>query len=360
VEGVVVNHGFWRGRRVFVTGHTGFKGSWLALWLAQAGAAVTGYALPARTEPSLFLLAGVSGAIASIEGDVRDLNALQTAVHEANPEIVFHLAAQSLVRPSYVDPVGTYATNVMGTVHVLEALRGCTARAAVIVTSDKCYENREWVWGYREVEPLGGHDPYSNSKACAELVTAAYRASFFNRKASPRIATARAGNVIGGGDWADDRLVPDMMRAFAARRPVLIRNPHSIRPWQHVLEPLHGYISLAEALSADDGAQYADAWNFGPHDDDARTVEWIVERVAQQWGDGARWAVDANPQPPEAKYLKLDSSKSRQLLGARPRTTLATALEWTVAWYRNCAASPDRARELILGDIARFENLQHD
>ena len=279
---------FWRGKRVFLTGHTGFKGSWLSIWLHSLGAEVTGYALEPPTDPSLFSLAGVDGLLTSIIADVRDLERLQAEMVHAAPEIVIHMAAQPLVRDSYKIPVETYATNVMGTVHLLEALRSCPAlRAVVNVTTDKVYENREWLWGYREIEPMGGYDPYSNSKGCSELVTAAYRSSYFNPLDYSRhgvaVATARAGNVIGGGDWANDRLIPDVVRSILAGEPVQIRNPGAIRPWQHVLEPLSGYLTLAEHLFAG-GARYAQGWNFGPAEEDARPVAWLVERLCSDWG----------------------------------------------------------------------------
>lgn len=324
---------FWRGKRVFLTGHTGFKGSWLSLWLQSAGAHVCGYALAPDTEPALFNIARVADGMTSIAGDVRDLAAVQRAMNEFKPEIVIHMAAQALVRRSYQDPVETYATNVMGTVHVLEAARQAgSVRCIVNVTSDKCYDNKEWVWGYREGEPMGGHDPYSNSKGCSELVTSAYRDSFM-RQAGIALGSGRAGNVIGGGDWAADRLVPDILRSFERQEPVLIRNPHAIRPWQHVLEPLSGYLLLAEKLWQD-GPAHAEGWNFGPNDEDARPVQWIVERMVNAWGNGATWQVDASEHPHEAHYLKLDISKARQRLGWRPRWRLDTTLDHIAAWHR--------------------------
>lgn len=329
---------FWRGRRVLVTGHTGFKGSWLSLWLQEMGAQVTGYALAPPTEPSLFVEARVADGMRSVIGDVRDLDRLCGVFSEEQPEIVFHLAAQPLVRLSYEQPVETYATNVMGTVHLLEAVRRtASVRAVVNVTSDKCYENREWLWGYRENEPMGGYDPYSNSKGCAELVTAAYRSSYFNprdhAKHGVALASARAGNVIGGGDWARDRLIPDILAAFEARRPVVIRNPAATRPWQHVLEPLRGYLMLAQQLT-EAGVQYAEGWNFGPEDDDAKPVQWIVERLVRAWGPDAAWTLDAGGHPHEARYLKLDCSKARALLGWTPRWELSRALAEIVDWHR--------------------------
>lgn len=305
-----MNPAFWPGRRVLVTGHTGFKGGWLSLWLQQLGAAVTGYALAPPSRPSLFETARVGESMDSTVGDVRDFDTLQATVAKYRPEIVFHLAAQPLVVPSYQQPVETYATNIMGTVHLLEAVRQVGGvRVVVNVTSDKCYANREWLWGYRENEPMGGEDPYSSSKGCAELVTAAYRASFFPPADYARhglaLASARAGNVIGGGDWAAHRLIPDMIRAFQASRPTSIRCPEAVRPWQHVLEPLSGYLTLAEHLWIE-GPALAEGWNFGPREHDARPVRWLVDRLAELWSDDASWEPDGEPHPHEAHYLKLD------------------------------------------------------
>jgi CDP-glucose 4,6-dehydratase len=294
MESMVMSDSFWTGKRVFLTGHTGFKGGWLGLWLQKRGAVVTGYSLDPTTTPSLYDLTATASSMRSVIADIRDLDRLRNAMLECAPDVVFHLAAQPLVRRSYGDPVETYSTNVMGTVHVLEAIRSCSSvRSAVVVTSDKCYENREWQWGYRENEPMGGYDPYSNSKGCAELVSASYRSSFFNqahhKEHGVALATARAGNVIGGGDWSGDRLVPDLLRAFGEGRTADIRNPHAVRPWQHVLEPLHGYMMLAEKLFVQ-GPAWAEAWNFGPNDSDARPVSWIADRLAGIWGDGAAMA----------------------------------------------------------------------
>ena len=331
---------FWANKRVFLTGHTGFKGGWAALWLQKMGARVTGFALAPPTEPALFDVARVGDGMTSIIGDIRDARALEAALVAADPEIVIHMAAQPLVRASYDDPVGTYATNVMGTVHLLETVRKApSVRACVVVTTDKCYENREWAWGYREDEAMGGHDPYSNSKGCAELVTSAYRRSFFSG-GDVALASGRAGNVIGGGDWAVDRLVPDILRAVEQGEPVLIRNPLAIRPWQHVLEPVGGYLVLAQALWANPAAA-AEAWNFGPRDEDARPVQWIVERMCEAWGEGAGWTRDESVQPHEARYLKLDISKARAGLGWRPRWSLREALERIVAWHRAWLAGAD-------------------
>ena len=353
-----MNPAFWRGRRVLVTGHTGFKGGWLSLWLQSMGAEVVGYALESPTEPSLFEAARVGeGLEASHLGDVRDLDHLAEVFRDHRPEIVFHMAAQPLVRLSYAEPVDTYATNVMGTVNVLEAVRRTPGvRALVNITTDKCYENREWVWGYRENDPMGGHDPYSSSKGCAEIVTAAYRSSFFNPKDFPRhrvsVASVRAGNVIGGGDWAGDRLVPDMIRAFTTGEPVIIRSPHAIRPWQHVLEPLRGYLMLAERM-VESGPDFAEGWNFGPREEDARPVAWIVQRLVEQWGEGAAWRLDEGQHPHEASYLKLDCAKARARLEWSPRWDLAAALEKIVAWHRAFNRGEDM-RAFTLQQISQY------
>lgn len=326
---------FWQNKRVFLTGHTGFKGSWLTLWLHALGAKVYGYALQPDSTPALFDVARIEPLLSKHTlADIRDSKALTYAMSEAQPEIVFHLAAQPLVRRSYVDPIETYSTNVMGTVNLLEAIRQSkTVKAVVNVTTDKCYENREWFWSYREDEAMGGHDPYSSSKGCAELVTASYRNSFLSAQGIG-VATARAGNVIGGGDWSTDRLIPDFLRAVEAGEILKIRSPHATRPWQHVLEPLKGYLMLAEALY-DDPKAFGTAWNFGPHEQDAREVAWIVERLAQQIPDMS-WEIDTNPQPHEAHLLKLDSSKARHLLHWQPAWSIETALqkiaEWHLAW----------------------------
>lgn len=355
LEGLVMRSAFWQGKRVLLTGHTGFKGGWLSLWLQTMGAEVVGYALSPPSRPSLFEVAGVGFGMTSIVGDIRDLGHLRTVFAAHRPEIVVHMAAQSLVRPGYSDPVATYAVNVLGTVHLLEAVRETTSvRAVINVTSDKCYENREWVWGYRENEAMGGYDPYSSSKGCAELVTAAYRNSYFNpnRYDAHRVALAsvRAGNVIGGGDWAADRLVPDIIRALVRHQPIQIRNPQAIRPWQHVLEPLSGYLLLARTL-VEHGSAYAEAWNFGPGDDDARPVSWLVERLAGLWSNEARWQTDAETgQRHEARHLKLDSSKARSRLGWAPRRGLEEALRATVEWYRAYEEGRDM-RDFTLGQI---------
>lgn len=328
---------FWSGKRVLITGHTGFKGTWLSLWLQSLGAKVTGFALPPPTKPSIFELTRAADGNRSVTGDIRDPALIAAVVAEAEPEIVFHMAAQPLVRYSYEHPIETYHTNVLGTVHLLDAIRRVSsARAVVSVTSDKCYENREWVWGYREQDPMGGFDPYSSSKGCAELVTSAFRNSYFPKENFARhrcaIASARAGNVIGGGDWADDRLIPDILRSIEAQQPVQIRSPNAIRPWQHVLEPLSGYLLLAEKL-CEDGPTHADSWNFGPPDADIRPVAWIAEQMTLRWGQGATWTVDDGVHPHEAACLKLDSSKARQVLGWRTRWSLEDALAHIVDWH---------------------------
>jgi CDP-glucose 4,6-dehydratase len=349
---------FWRGKRVFITGHTGFKGSWLCLWLQSLGANVIGYALAPPTDPSLYVLAGVDSLVDSTIADVRDAVSLQQALQKADPEIVIHMAAQPLVRESYRNPVGTYAVNVMGTVHLLEAIRQCrNVKAIVNVTTDKCYENREWHWSYRENEAMGGYDPYSSSKGCSELVTASYRNSFFNPAEytthGVALASARAGNVIGGGDWADDRLICDCVRALLQGEVILIRNPHSVRPWQHVLEPLSGYLLLARKLF-EEGVAYAQGWNFGPHDSDAKPVEWIVQQLCKSWGQGASYRLDQGDHPHEATYLKLDCSKAKAQLGWQARWDLQQALVSIVEWTQGYQSGAD-LKALCLEQIAAYQ-----
>jgi CDP-glucose 4,6-dehydratase len=348
----------WQGRRVFLTGHTGFKGGWLALWLARLGAQIRGYALAPVTEPNLFTVAGVGSVLDDVRGDLLDRERLEAVVQEFAPEVVFHLAAQPLVRRSYAEPVGTYATNVMGTAHVLEAVRKTpSVHAVVCVTTDKCYENREWVWPYRETDALGGHDPYSSSKACAEIVSAAYRSSFFSGEdRGVALATARAGNVIGGGDWSEDRLIPDLIRGFRAGKPVLIRRPGAIRPWQHVLEPLHGYILLAEKLLTGE-RHFASAYNFAPAGSDAWPVEQIADRVAGSWGESASWTRDNDCGVHEAGILSLDASKAKAELGWRPRLGIESALDWTVNWYRAWHRGGEMAAE-TMRQIAGYEEIR--
>ncbi|HEX4435945.1 MAG TPA: CDP-glucose 4,6-dehydratase [Solirubrobacteraceae bacterium] len=350
----LVDASFWKGRRVLLTGHTGFKGAWLSLWLQSMGAALTGFSLGVPTEPSLYELGRVGEGMQGIEGDIRDPEAIAGAVEAVRPEVVIHMAAQSLVRRSFAEPVETYATNVMGTVNVLDAVRrnGSDVRVVINVTSDKCYENREWEWGYREHEAMGGHDPYSSSKGCAELVAGAFGRSFFSDADGTRLASARAGNVIGGGDWGQDRLVPDIMQAALAGESVRIRNPNSIRPWQHVLSPLSGYLVLAQALW--ESPEHASGWNFGPVDDDARPVGWIVERLAELWPAELRSVLDDGPHPHEARYLKLDSSRARTHLGWHPMVGLDSTLQSIVDWYRSLRDEEDM-QAITLGQIQALQ-----
>ncbi|WP_426091855.1 CDP-glucose 4,6-dehydratase [Flavobacterium sp. DSR3-2] len=342
-----VNSAFWKGKKVFLTGHTGFKGSWLSLWLQSMGAVVKGYSLAPPTNPSLFVEADVAATMESQMGDIRDLEMLRKSMLDFNPDVLIHMAAQPLVRLSYIEPVDTYTTNVIGTVNVLEAARNCpNLKAIVSVTTDKCYENKEWAWGYREDEPMGGHDPYSSSKGCAELVTAAYRNSFFNTKDSAALATARAGNVIGGGDWADDRLIPDILKAFEKSEAVVVRNPLSTRPWQHVLEPLSGYLVLAENLYIN-GHDHAEAWNFGPKDEDCRSVNWILDKMVSNWGAGASWQLDKNNNPHEAGFLKLDCSKAKQRLNWESQWNLEFTLKSIVNWHKAWMNKEDLKKECL-------------
>ena len=335
---MMINKEFWRGKKVFITGHTGFKGSWLSLWLSSLEAIVTGYALTPPTQPSLFELCNIDQLITSVIGDVRDSEELKQVMQEVQPEIVIHMAAQPLVRESYKNPVDTYGINVMGTINLLESVRHCPSVKAVInVTTDKCYENKEWIWSYRENEPMGGYDPYSNSKACSELVTSSYRNSFFHPndydKHGVAVASARAGNVIGGGDWAADRLIPDCINALLENKKIMIRNPNAIRPWQHVLEPLSGYLILAEKLYKD-GIRFAEGWNFGPDDNDAKPVEWIVQKMCEHWGEGAAYEIDSGIHPHEAHYLKLDCSKAKGRLNWLPKWKLEYTLENIIDWVQ--------------------------
>lgn len=352
-----MNPDFWKNKNVLLTGHTGFKGSWLSLWLQRMGANLTGLALDPPTQPSLFETAAVAKGMNSQIGDIRDRSFVEDVFKRHQPEIVIHMAAQALVLPSYHSPVETYETNVMGTVYILDACRKTeSVRAAVMITSDKCYENREWFWGYRENERMGGYDPYSNSKGCCELVTSAYRQSYFHGDGHMAgIASVRAGNVIGGGDWAENRLIPDFMKSILKDETVVIRSPHAIRPWQHVLEPLSGYLSLAEKLWQD-RAGFDEGWNFGPYESDAKEVQWIVKRIAEIWGEGAQWRLDDKQHPHEANYLKLDCTKARTLLGWQPRLGLSTTLEWIVQWYQHFRDDSDM-REVTLQEIARYEKL---
>lgn len=358
---VGTNPDFWRGRRVLLTGHTGFKGAWLSLWLSVMKARVFGFALAPPTIPSLFERGDVAGVLDDTRGDIRNFEAVFDVLQKHRPEVVLHLAAQSVLRESYVDPIGTVATNVMGTLNVLEAVRQHNikskavdtdnpVRSLVIITSDKCYENREWVWGYRENEPMGGHDPYSTSKGCAELLLSSYNRSF----SEPPAASARAGNVIGGGDWAKDRLVPDAIRAFAAGQVVEVRNPHAIRPWQHVLEPLSGYLMLAEQLF-DKGVSFAEGWNFGPGSDSEQNVAYLVEKFAAMWGSNARWKSAGGNNPHEANFLKLDSSKAHFKLGWRPRLSFDDALKLTATWHQADLQRPASSmRDFTLGQIREY------
>lgn len=349
-----INSDFWKGRRVFLTGHTGFKGSWLSLWLQSMDAKLYGLALMPPTNPALFDEVSAGVGMTSIIGDIRDYSSVLSAIDACKPDIIIHLAAQPLVRYSYQAPIETYSTNVMGTVHVLEAARQVgSAKAIVNVTTDKCYENKEWIWGYREDEPMGGYDPYSNSKGCSELVTSAYRRSFF-QQSGIALASARAGNVIGGGDWATDRLLPDILRAFEKDQPVVIRNMYATRPWQHVLEPLSGYLLLAERLF-NEGQAFAEGWNFGPHEEDIHAVQWIVDRMVEAWGNGVSYRLDCSKNPHEANYLKLDITKSRTKLNWQPRWSLMTALGKIIDWHRSWLNKADM-REKCLQQIAEYQS----
>jgi CDP-glucose 4,6-dehydratase len=350
-----VNQDFWKGKKVFLTGHTGFKGSWLSLWLQVMGATIKGYALAPPSNPNLFTEANVADGMHSDIGNIIDLCSLKKSMVDFNPDVLIHMAAQPLVRLSYKEPIATYTTNVIGTANVLEAARSCSnLKAIVSVTTDKCYENREWAWGYRENEPMGGHDPYSSSKGCAELVTAAYRRSFFYEVNTPALASARAGNVIGGGDWADDRLIPDILKAFEKSQPVIIRNPKATRPWQHVLEPLSGYLVLAQHLY-EQGGTYAEGWNFGPKDDDCKAVSWILDRMVAKWGNGAQWEVDKEENPHEAGYLKLDCSKAAVKLNWQPNWNLEYTIDSIVHWHQNWLLG-NNVQQLCMKEIETYLN----
>lgn len=361
----MIDREFWRGKKVFITGHTGFKGSWLCLWLHSLGADVTGFSLEPPTDPSLFDLCNLQECIKTIIGDIRNREALSSALLDAEPEIVIHMAAQPIVRASYQNPVETYETNVMGTIYLFEAVKKAverkkTIKAVINITSDKCYENKEWVWGYRENDPMGGYDPYSNSKACSELITSSFRSSFFNSESydvhGVALASARAGNVIGGGDWAADRLVPDCMRALLKGEEIMVRNPHAIRPWQHVLDPLSGYLLLAQKLYLE-GVPYAEGWNFGPRDDDAKSVEWIVRKICHKWGPDASYQIVKGHYEHEAHFLKLDCSKSKQKLGWSPRWDLSHAIDKVLEWTR--AYTEQRClRDICLQQIEEYSNTQ--
>lgn len=356
----MVNKQFWAGKKVFLTGHTGFKGSWMALWLHDLGANVTGYALNPPTTPSLFQEAEVTSAIKkSYIGDIKNKAFLTECLQESDADIVIHMAAQPLVLHSYDDPLESYQTNVIGTANVFEAIRQTpSVKAVVNITTDKCYENKEWLWGYRENEAMGGHDPYSSSKACAELVTTTYQKCFFNDKSPVCLASVRAGNVIGGGDWASNRLIPDFLKAIEQESKLTIRNPHAIRPWQHVLEPLAGYLLLAEKLYGKEGKQYVGGWNFGPHDDDAKPVSWIANALCDTWGKAAAWELD-NPKlkfQHEAQYLKLDCSKAKSLLCWTPKLTLGNALNWIVDWHKSYLNGEDML-DITRQQIRQFNQL---
>jgi len=358
-----MNLSFWKGKRVFLTGHTGFKGSWMSLWLQKLGVEVTGFSQSPPTNPNLFEVANVGRGMSTVIGDIRDEAILTRAMQKAKPEIVIHMAAQPLVRRSYVDPVETFSTNVMGTVNLLEAVRQTNSvRAVVIITTDKCYENKEWVWGYRENEPMGGFDPYSSSKGCAELVTAAYRRSFFNvnnfKDHNVAVATARAGNVIGGGDWAEDRLIPDILRAIQQGQSVRIRNPNATRPWQHVLEPLSGYLNLAEKLLKD-GSVFAEPYNFGPAEDDAKSVQWIVEELTSQWSQNASWHLDVGNHPHEAHFLRLDCSKARAALAWSPRWNIGKTLKSIIEWHKAHSSGQDM-NAICMQQITDYTSENHD
>ena len=360
MEGLGMSKTFWENKKVLITGHTGFKGSWMSLWLQIKGAYLTGYALPPPTTPSFFETGNLKKDMRSIIGDVRDLRHFKTVVETHRPEIIIHMAAQPIVRYSYINPIETYSTNIMGTVNVLEAVRQTNSvKVVLIITSDKCYDNKEWLWGYRENDPMGGHDPYSSSKGCAELITSAFHRSYFSKenfkKYGVAIASARAGNVIGGGDWGQDRLVPDIMRAIMENQPVLIRNPNAQRPWQHVLEPLSGYMRLIKKLWKN-GEEFAGGWNFGPEDSDCKAVSWIMKNLDHLWKENIDWKLDSVDHPHEATYLKLDCSRAKKLLGWYPKLKLATALEWVAQWY-SVYFDSRKIREISEKQISQYEKI---
>ena len=348
-----VNPSFWKGKKVYLTGHTGFKGSWMSLWLQSMGAIVKGYSLEPNTVPNLFTVANVGTAMDSEIGDIRDLNQISKSMSNFNPDILIHMAAQPLVRLSYLEPVNTYTTNVIGTVNVLEAARNClNLKAIVSITTDKCYENKEWDWGYRESEPMGGHDPYSSSKGCAELVISAYRRSFFSESNTASLASARAGNVIGGGDWSNDRLITDILRSFEKSKPVIVRNPLSTRPWQHVLEPISGYMVLAENLF-ENSNDFSGGWNFGPKDDECKSVNWILDKMVEKWGKGASWELDNNNNFHEAGYLRLDCSKAASKLNWYPKWNLDFTLDNIINWHQDFLSGKNM-QERCLVEVSKY------
>lgn len=362
-ESLMIDRSFWRGKKVFVTGHSGFKGAWLSIFLHSLGAEVKGYSLAPPTNPSLYDLCRIHELVHSEIADIRDGDRLKKSMATFNPDVVFHMAAQPLVRESYLNPVDTYSVNVMGTVNLFEAVRNCSnIKSVVNVTTDKCYENKEWVWGYRENERLGGYDPYSNSKACSELVTSSYRSSYFNPDRygdhGVGIASARAGNVIGGGDWAKDRLIPDCLGSLTKAEKIVVRNPQAIRPWQHVLEPLSGYLTLAQKLYAD-GPTYGGAWNFGPAEEDARKVLWIVEKLCAKWGGNASFDLAPKSELHEAHFLKLDCSKARAQLGWHPKWNLDQSLDRIIEWTKAFSAGSD-VRNVCLDQITDYITSQDE
>ena len=347
-----LNSNFWKDKKVFITGHTGFKGSWMCLWLELMGADIAGYSLQPLSSPNLFSEADIGKKLKNTFADIRDIASLTKALYSFKPEIVIHMAAQPLVRKSFEDPVETFSTNVMGTVNLLEVIRKLeSVKAVVNVTTDKCYENKEWVWAYREDEPMGGYDPYSSSKGCSELVTRAFNKSYFN-ESETSLASARAGNVIGGGDWSNDRLIPDILLAFQKNKPVVVRNPKSTRPWQHVLEPIHGYLLLAEKLY-NQGQNFSEAWNFGPTEEDSKSVKWVLDEMIKRWGQGASWTDDLNINPHEANNLKLDISKAKAKLGWEPKWNLDKALDHITSWHKDWL-NQIPARELCIQQIYKF------